>query len=129
MDRRLKEDALIEGALKSQPLTLMPRSITTDVMRQIQTPEARRPAILTWSDLGLGFVFAACMVAIWFALANLPPILVAKLRIEGILFYQHFLVNSRWLVPALFFGMAALLAAITLPSLLKMIAGRRRQAD
>ena len=126
MDRRLKQDALIEDALKSQPLTPMPRSVTVDVMSRIQSADAKRPTLLTWGDFALSIVIASCMAALWFALANLPPILVAKLRIQGILLYQDFLVNARWLVPALLFGMAAFLAALTIPSLYKMTIDHRR---
>ena len=53
MDNRLKQDALIEDALQSQPLAPMPRSITLDVMKRIQ--KDTRPAVFTWSDAGLGF--------------------------------------------------------------------------
>ena len=125
MDRRLKQDALIEDALKTQPLAQMPRSVTVDVMSRIQSTDVERPALLMWSDFALSIVVAFCMAALWFALANLPPILVARLRIQGILLYQDLLVNARWLVPALLFGMAAFLAALTIPSLYKMTMDRR----
>jgi hypothetical protein len=125
MDKHLKQDALIEDALNSQPLAPMPRSITADVMRRIQTTEAKRPALLTWSDFVLSSVIASCIAAIWFASQTLPPILLAKLRIQGILLYQGFLVNSRWLVPTVLFGLAAVLAAITLPTLYQMMNHRR----
>jgi len=115
---------LIEEALKSEPLASMPRSITADVMRRIQMKE--RPVIITWSDFGLSFVIASCIAALWFASQNLPPVLLAKLHIQGILLYQDFLVNSRWLVPTLFFGLAALLAALTIPTLIKMTMDNRR---
>ncbi len=124
MDKHLKQDALIEEALKSEPLASMPRSITADVMRRIQMKE--RPVIITWSDFGLSFVIASCIAALWFASQNLPPVLLAKLHIQGILLYQDFLVNSRWLVPTLFFGLAALLAALTIPTLIKMTMDNRR---
>jgi len=124
MDRRLKQDALIEDALKSQPLAPMPRSVTTEVMSRIRTAHTKRPALLTWRDLALSAVITTCIGALWFTSANLPPNLVAKMQIQGILLYQDFLVNARWLVPALFFGMAALLAAITIPSLYKMTVDR-----
>lgn len=126
MDKHLNQDALIEDALRSQPLAPMPRSVTADVMSRIQITSAKRPALLTWSDFVLGLVITACLVALWFTLANLPPILVIKLRIQGILLYQHFLVNIRWLLPAMLFGMAGLLAAITIPSLYKMTMDHRR---
>jgi hypothetical protein len=126
MDKQLKRDELIEDALKSQPFAPMPRSVTIDVMSRIQTTDALHPVILTWKDFLLSAVIAGCLGAFWFAVQNLPPILLAKLRIRGILLYQDFLVNSRWLVPALLFGLAALLAAITIPSLLRMMTNRRR---
>ena len=126
MDEQLKQDALIEDALQSQPFVSMPRSITPDVMSRIRTAEAMRPAVLTWTDFALSAVIAGCIGALWFAVQNLPPILVAKLRIQGILLYQDFLVNSRWLVPAAIFGLAALLAAITIPLLIQMMTNRPR---
>lgn len=126
MDKHLKQDALIEDGLRSEPLAAMPRSITVDVMQRIQSAEAKRPAILTWSDFGLSFVIASCIAAVWFALQNMPPMLLAKLRIQSILLYQDFLVNSRWLIPALFFGLAAILAVLTLPTLIKMTMDQRR---
>jgi hypothetical protein len=124
MDKQLKQDALMEDALRSQPLAEMPRSITSDVIGRIQTHQ--RPILLTWSDFVVSAVIASCLAALWFAAQNLPPILIAKLRIQGILLYQDFLVNSRWLVPALFFGMAAFLAALTIPTLIKMTVDSRR---
>ena len=126
MDKELKQDALIEDALKSQPLASMPRSVTMDVMLRVQTRQSKRPAVLTWSDFALSVVIASCLAALWFAVQNLPPILLAKLRIQGILLYQDFLVNSRWLAPAAMFGLAGLLAVITIPTLLKMTMDHRR---
>jgi hypothetical protein len=126
MDRHLKQDALFEEALKSEPLAPMPRSITADVMSRIQGAEAKRPSLLTWMDFALSFVITSCLAALWFAASSLPPILVVKLRVQGILLYQDFLVNARWLVPAVLFGMAAFLAAITIPSLFKLTLDRGR---
>ena len=123
MDNRLNQDALIEDALASQPLAPMPRNITMDVMARIQ--KDKRPVVLTWNDFALSFVIAACIAALWFASQNLPPILIAKLRIQSILLYQDFLVNARWLVPSLLFGVAALLAALTIPTLIQMMRVRR----
>jgi hypothetical protein len=124
MDKQLKQNALMEDALRSQPLVQMPHSVTADVMRRIKTNQ--RPALITWSDFVLSSVIASCLAAFWFAAQNLPPILIAKLRIQGILLYQDFLVNSRWLVPAFFFGAAAFLAALTIPTLIKMTTDRGR---
>ena len=124
MDNRLKQDALIEDALTSQPLAPMPRSITVDVMARIQ--KDNRPVIITWNDFALSAVIASCLAALWFAYQNLPPILIAKLRIQGILLYQDFLVNARWLVPVALFGLAALLAALTIPTLIQMTTYRQQ---
>lgn len=127
MDQHIKQDAQIEEALKSQPLAPMPLSITAGVMARIQTMDARRSAILTWSDFALSAVIAACLAAFWFASQNLPPILLAKIRIQWILLYQELLVNARWLVPTLMFGSAAFLAALTIPSLIQMVSKRGNQ--
>ncbi len=124
MDKRLNQDALIEDALKSQPLAPMPRSITIDVMARIQTDT--RPVFITWRDLVLSFVIATSAGALWFAAQSLPPILLAKIRIQGILLYHDVLINSRWLIPSAMFGLAALLAALTIPTLLRMTMDRRR---
>lgn len=126
MDKHLKQDAQMDDALKSQPLAPMPRSITVDVMSRILTVEVSRPAILTWSDFALSSVIAACLAAFWFASQNLPPILLAKIRIQGILLYQDFLVNARWLVPATMFGLAALLAALTIPTLIRIMSDQQK---
>jgi hypothetical protein len=126
MDNHLKQDALIEDALQSQPLAPMPRSITVDVMARIQSVEATRPTILTWSDFVLSAVIASCIAALWFASQHLPPIVLAKIRIQGILLYQDFIVNERWLVPAMMFGLAAFFAALTIPTLIQMTINRQR---
>jgi len=109
---------LIENALMSQPLAPMPRSITADVMTRIQTDV--RPSLVTWNDLVLSLVIALCVGALFVTFQSLPPILLTKIRIQGILLYQDFLVNARWLVPSLFFSGAALLSAFVIPALIKM---------
>jgi hypothetical protein len=115
MDHRLKQDTLIEDALKSYSLAPMPRNITLNVMARIQ--KDARPTLFTWSDFVLSSVIAACVAALWFATLNLPPILLAKIRIQGILLYQDFLVNARWLVPVGMIGLAAFVVAMTIPPL------------
>lgn len=118
MDNRLtpeKENVIIEDALKKYPLAPMPRSITMDVMARIQKDV--RPALVTWNDFVLSLVIALCIGALFFAVQNLPPILLTKIRIQGILLYQDFLVNARWFVPTVLFGLAALLSAMTIPYL------------
>ena len=119
MDNRLIQDTLIEDALKTYPLADIPQDITANVMTRIQ--KDIRPKLITWNDFVLSFVIALCIGALFFTIQNLPPILLTKIKIQGILLYQSFLVNTRWLIPNLFFGIAALLSALTIPSLIKMM--------
>jgi hypothetical protein len=123
MDNRLEQDALIEDALKSYPLAEMPRSITVGVMARVQKDV--RPKLVTWNDFALSVVLALSISAVFFAVQSLPPIMLAKLRIQGILLYQDFLVNARWLVPSLLFVAAAFLSALTIPTLVQLIKVRR----
>ena len=126
MDNRLNQDAKIEDALKSYPLAEMPRSVAIDVMARIQKDV--RPKLLTWNDFALSLVLALSISAVFFAAQSLPPIMLAKLRIQGILLYQDFLVNARWLVPSIFFGIAAFLSALTIPTLIRMTIKREGHA-
>lgn len=112
-----KQDAVIEDALRTYPMPPMPRDITLDVMSRIQAAPAPRPFRLTWNDVILSLVMAVCIGAVWFSVQNLPPLVVAQIRKESILFYQQILVNARWLIPALLFGLAGFFAALTIPYL------------
>lgn len=123
MDHRLDQDALIEDALKSQPLAPMPRSITANVMSRIQVEN--RLALVTWNDFAIALVIALTIGALFITIQSLPPVALAKLHIQSILLYQGFIVNARWLVPSLFFGLAAFLSALTIPMLLQMMRTRR----
>jgi hypothetical protein len=112
-----KQNTVIEDALHTYPVISMPRDITVDVMARIQSVPVPRPFRLTWMDLILSMVLAVCIGAVWFSLQNLPPLVVAQMRKESILLYQQILVNARWLVPALSFGLASFFAALTIPYL------------
>lgn len=112
-----KQNSLLEDALHSYPVVQMPRDITLDVMRRIQTVPAPRPFHLTWNDLFVSLALALCIGAVWFSVQNLPPLVIAQIRKESILFYQQILVNARWLIPVLAFGLAGFLAALTIPYL------------
>ena len=115
MDHRLtpeEKDIFIEDALKTIPLAPMPRSITVNVMARIQ--KDIRPKLVTWNDFVLSLVIALCIGALFITMQSLPPILVAKLRVQGILLYQDILVNIRWLVPAVLFGFSALFSMLTI---------------
>ena len=112
-----RQNRLIEEALHTYPIASMPRDITVDVMSRIQTVPAPRAFRLTWSDLALSIVLTLCIGAIWFSLRNLPPIVIAQIRKESILSYQYLLVNARWLIPVVSFGVAGFVSALTLPYL------------
>jgi len=127
MDNRItpeQENAIIEDALKNTPLAPMPHSITFNVMARIQ--KDGRPKLITWNDVALSLVIASCIAALFFTFQSLPPILVAKLRIQEILLYQNILVNLHWLAPALLFGLAAFLSALTIQYLLQITMDHRR---
>jgi hypothetical protein len=120
MDKPLtpeKQNAILEDAFHTYPVMPMPRDITMDVMACLETVSAPRPFRLTWNDIVLSVVLAACLGAMWFSIQNLPPIVIAHIRKEGLLLYQQFLVNARWLIPVFFFGLASFFAALTVPYL------------
>ena len=112
-----QQTMVIEDALQTYPLAGMPRDITFDVMARIRAIPATRPFHLAWSDVILAFVLALCIGAIWFSVYNLPPLIVAQIRKESILFYQYLLVNARWLIPVVSFTLAGLLIVSTIPYL------------
>jgi len=112
-----KQNAAVEDALHTYPVAPLPRDLTLDVMARIRTIPAPHPFRLTWNDLVLSIVLAVCIGALWFSLQNLPPLLLAQIRKESILFYQQILVNARWLIPVLSFGLAGFFAALSIPYL------------
>ena len=128
MDHRLtpqQKDILIEDALKTIPLAPMPRDITASVMARIQAAPAPGRFQVTWNDFAIAITITLCVVALFFTAQNLPPIMLAKIRIQGILLYQDILVNMRWLIPAVLFGAAAFFSALTIPTLIQMTSNRR----
>ena len=124
MDNHLDQDALIEDALQKTPLAPMPRDITASVMARIQVD--KRPVLVTWNDFAIALVIALTIGALFITAQSLPPIALVKLRIQGILLYQAFIVNARWLVPTMFFVLAALFASFAIPPLVKMTVDGRR---
>ena len=112
-----QQNLVIEDALRTYPVMLVPRDISIDVLSRIQALPAPRPFRLTWTDLFLSIALAICIGAVWFSLQNLPPLVVAQMRKESILLYQQLLVNARWLGPMLAFSIAGFLAALTIPYL------------
>jgi hypothetical protein len=119
MDNRLtpeQKDEMIENTLREMPLAPMPRDITADVMKHIQTEPAPRFR-LTWVDVMLSLVITLCFFAIWIGLQNLPPLAFLKLRIQGILLWQKLIVNAYWLIPSISISVGTGLAFIALINL------------
>jgi hypothetical protein len=112
-----QQNIAIEDALHTYPLASIPRELTLDVMSRIQTIPTPRPFRLAWSDFVLAFVVSLSIGAIWFSVYNLPPLVVAHIRKETILFYQYLLVNERWFIPAISFALVGFLSALTFPYL------------
>lgn len=112
-----QQNVVIEDALTTYPIAPMPRTVTAEVMARIKTMPAPRPFHLTVNDLVLAVVFSVCIGAMWFSINNLPPLVMVQLRKESILLYQYLLVNIRWVIPTLSFGLAAFFSALTIPYL------------
>lgn len=112
-----RQNLLIEEALHTYPIAAIPRDISVDVISRIQSVPAPRVFRFPWSDLALSLVLTLCIAAVWFSFSHLPPIVVAQIRKESILFYQYMLVNARWLIPVISLGIAAFVSALTLPHL------------
>ena len=121
MDDRLipSQTEMVEGALRSYPVAPLPNSITADVVARIQHTPAPRFR-LSRSDILLAIVLTVVFSSIVFSLQFLPAHILLQIRIQGILLWQSLLINMRWLLPAVFFGMASLLAALTIPTLYRM---------
>ena len=109
------QHAALEDALHTYPLAAMPRDLTTSIMAHIQNVPAPRPFRVTWNDVGIALVLSLCLGAVWFSVQNFPPLLLAQIRMHSILFYQDLMVNARWLIPAIFFGLATFFSALTIP--------------
>jgi hypothetical protein len=112
-----KQNAAIEDALRTYPILPLPRDLTAEIIGRLHTVPAPRPFPFTWNDLVLGIVLFLCVGAFWFSLNSLPPLVAAQIRRDTILLYQQIIVSARGLLPVLLFGLAGLLAALTIPYL------------
>lgn len=112
-----QQNAAIDDALHTYLVMPLPRDVTAEVVARIQAVPVPRPFRLTWNDLLLGVVLSMCLGALWFSLNSLPPLVIAQIRKESILLSQQVIVNARWWIPVLSFGLAGFLVALTLPFL------------
>jgi hypothetical protein len=112
-----EQENIIEDALRSYPLAKMPRDITQTVMSRIRREPAPRFQ-LTRIDYLLAIVLTLVLGAIMLSFQFLPPIALLQLRIQGILLWQSFLVNYRWLLPVTSIILGTFLAGIAFHQLL-----------
>ena len=112
-----QQDHLIEDALWSYPLVKMPKDITESVMARLSNVPAPRFQ-LSRTDYILAIVLTLVLGAILLGFQFLPPLVLLQLRIQGILLWQSFLVNSRWLLPVTSIILGTFLAGIAFQQLL-----------
>jgi hypothetical protein len=113
-----EQDNIIEDALRTYPLAQMPKGITETVMAQIRSEPAPRFQ-LTRADYLLAIVLTLVLGAIMLSFQFLPPIALLQMRIQGILLWQSFLVNYRWLLPVTSIILGTFLAGIAFHQLLR----------
>ena len=113
-----EQNLIIEDALQSYPLATMPKGITGLVLARIRTEPAPRFK-LTRNDFLLAVALSLVLGAILFGFRSLPPHTLIQIRIQGILLWQSFLVNYRWLVPLTSILLGASLAGFVLVQLLR----------
>ena len=106
-----EQDNIIEDALRTYPVAQMPKDITETVMARIRSEPAPRFQ-LTRADYLLAVVFVLVLGGIALGFQFLPPIALLQMRIQGILLWQSFLVNYRWLLPLTSILFGTILAGI-----------------
>lgn len=111
-------DQLVEAALRSYPLVKMPKDITESVMARLYIEPAARFQI-TRTDYFLALVLTLVLGGVILGFQFLPPIVILQLRIQGILIWQSFLINYRWLLPLTSIMLGTLLAGFAFYQLLR----------
>lgn len=112
------QDHLIEDALRSYPLVKMPKDITESVIARLSNEPAPRFQ-LSRTDYILAIVLTLVLGGIILGFQFLPPLVLLQLRIQGILLWQSFLVNYRWLLPSISIVLGTFLAGIAFYQLLR----------
>lgn len=113
-----EQNLIIEDALHSYPMATMPQGVTELVLARIHTEPAPRFQ-LTRNDYVLAVVLSLVFGVMLFAFQSLPPYALLQIRIQGILLWQSFLVNYRWLVPLTSIMLGASLAGFAFFQLLR----------
>jgi hypothetical protein len=113
-----EQNLIIEDALRSYPRARMPEGITGPVLARIRTEPAPRFK-LTQNDYLLAVALSLVLGAMFFGFRSLPPHTLIQIRIQGILLWQSFLVNYRWLLPLTSIMLGASLAGFAFLQLLQ----------
>ena len=114
-----EQDHLIEDALRSYPLAQMPKDITETVVARIRNQPAPHFQIAR-TDYLMAIVLTLALGGIIIGFQFLPPIVLQQLRIQGILLWQSFLVNYRWLLPLTSIMLGTFLAGVAFHQLLRI---------
>jgi hypothetical protein len=113
-----EQENIIEDALRSYPLAKLPMDLTSTVMSRIGREPAPRFQ-LTRADYLLAIVLTLVLGAIMLSFQFLPPIALLQMRIQGILLWQSFLINYRWLLPVTSIMLGTFLAGLAFQQLLR----------
>jgi NO-binding membrane sensor protein with MHYT domain len=101
MDDRLtsqQKEAILEDALRTYPVRPLHINLTSAVMARIRSAPAPRFQ-LQWNDFILSLILALCIGAVWLGIQSLPPIVMARLQVQSILFWQRVIVNAQLVLP------------------------------
>jgi hypothetical protein len=110
------QDAAIEDALRTYPLTGPPADLTPGVVSRLRTEAAPRYR-LTAPDLLSAAALALAIGAAWFGFDSLPAPALIHLRIQMILLWQDLLVHARWWLPLVTLAAGAALGLAAFQSL------------
>ena len=113
-----EQENIIEDALRSYPLAQMSKDSTELVMSRIRI-EPMPHFQITRTDYLLSVVLTLVLGAIILGFQFLPQIVLLQLKIQGILLWQSFLVNYRWLLPSTSIVFGTFLAGIAFYQLLR----------
>lgn len=86
--------AIVESALRSQYLIKAPVGFSSGVMERLQSLPSQNLSVslpkfqLSWLDLVVSFSFSGMVGVVMFVWGNLPPIYLARLRVELLLLWQ-----------------------------------------
>ena len=124
MNPDVEAHAVVEAALQTYPATNAPARFAAGVMARVQALPRRavvRPKFqLPWLELLVSFIVPVMLAVAWLVWRVLPPVFLARLRVQGLILWQQVGQQSpgemlTWLLPlgmllaVVCFGLAATL--------------------